>query len=224
MHDDIFHEIQEDLRYENLIKFFQIYGKYILGAAIAIVVCVSGYSYWQHHQEQKRFAESEAYSQALLTAMQADPTEGMKRLKAMSQESGHYVGLAELRRAAFLMEAKAGIEPSAEHKAEAIKIYQNLSHNLKVDMKLRNLATLLLVFSTLDQEDPQKLIILLGTVSVGSNPWTPLASELTALLHFKMGHFKQAADLYKNLAQASHTPESIRMRAKVMLEQMKVVI
>lgn len=223
MNDDIFHEIQEDLRRDNVIKFFQAYGKYVLGAAIAITLCTSGILYWHYHQGQRNLQESDAYSKAIL-AMHLDPTEALNQLKVLSKGNGHYVGLAELRRAALLMETKAGIPPSAANKAEAIKIYQDLSHNLKVDMKLRYLATVLLTLITLDQADPQKLIALLGTVSISSNPWTPLVTELTALLNFKMGHYKQAEGLYKSLIESSQTPDGIRMRAKVMLERMKAMM
>jgi hypothetical protein len=219
--DDIFHDIQDDLRRDNLIKFFKSYGKYILAAGAAIVILTCGFLYWQHHQERTRAQHADAYARALLATTQADPTQALKDLEAVSKVGGGYASLAEFKRAALLMQTKPGTAPNPENKAIAIKIYQDLAKNSKIDLKLRHLATVLLVLATLDQEDPKKLLALLGTLSVGSNPWTPLVSELSALLNFKMGNFKQAEGLYKNLIEARETPDSIRMRSKALMTRMK---
>lgn len=219
--DDIFHDIEDDLRRDNLIKFFKSYGKYILASGAAIIIIACSFLYWQHYQEQARAQHADAYARALLATAQPDATQALNDLEAVGKSGSGYANLAEFRRAALLMQSVSGATLKPEQKAIAIKIYQDLAKNTKIDTKFRHLATVLLVLATLDQEDPQKLLALLGTLSVGSNPWTPLVSELSALLNFKMGNFKQAEGLYKNLIEASQTPDSIRIRSQALLARMK---
>ncbi|MBL0942613.1 MAG: tetratricopeptide repeat protein [Alphaproteobacteria bacterium] len=219
--DDIFHDIEDELRRDNLVKFFKNYGRYILAASAAIIIIACSILYWQHYQENARAQHADAYARALLATTQTDITQALNELEAIGKAGSGYASLAEFRRAALLMQSTAGATPNPENKAIAIKIYQDMAKDSKVDMKFRHLATVLLILATLDHEDPQKLLALLGTLSVGSNPWTPLASELTALLNFKMGNFKQAESLYKNLIEASQTPDSIRMRSHALLTRMK---
>ncbi|MBX6324392.1 MAG: hypothetical protein IRY94_21475, partial [Rhodospirillaceae bacterium] len=58
---DIFREVDEELRRENLVKLWKRYGSYILAAALLIVVGSGGYVVWQRQMEARRLEQSRTY-------------------------------------------------------------------------------------------------------------------------------------------------------------------
>ena len=99
--DQIFREVDEELRREQLAKIWQQYGTYILGAAALIVIGVGGWKWLEARRVTQIEAASIKYDAAnqLATDGKADDAQAALALIAKSGPEG-YALLAKLRLAA----------------------------------------------------------------------------------------------------------------------------
>src|SRR5437773_8389890 len=62
---DIFREIDEELRRDNLRKLWSRYGRYVIAAAVFVLVVAGAIVAWRDHQLSERRAQSARYAAAL---------------------------------------------------------------------------------------------------------------------------------------------------------------
>ena len=65
---DIFREIDEELRRDNLLKLWARYRWHIVGAVVAALVIAGAIVAWRDHQASERRAEATRYAGALTLA------------------------------------------------------------------------------------------------------------------------------------------------------------
>ena len=116
---DIFQEVDEEVRREQLKKLWERYGNYIIAACILVIVGVGGwrgYEWW----ETKRAAESgAAFEQAVTLAESGKPQEAEAAFAKLATDgTAGYRVLARLREAAEL----ARTDPKA-----AVKAYDEIA-------------------------------------------------------------------------------------------------
>ena len=58
---DIFREIDEELRQERFERLWKRYGKFIIGAAVAVVLIVGGYKFWEYYSLKQKEKSSVQY-------------------------------------------------------------------------------------------------------------------------------------------------------------------
>ena len=98
---DIFREVDEDLRREQLKKLWDRYGSYVIGLAILIVVATAGYRFWQYWQDSQAQASGERFVAALKLGDQGKHQEAIAALTDLTRDgSGGYPVLAGFRVAA----------------------------------------------------------------------------------------------------------------------------
>ncbi|HMD65479.1 MAG TPA: tetratricopeptide repeat protein [Stellaceae bacterium] len=205
---DIFREIDEELRRDNLLKLWSRFGRYIIAAAVLALVVAGGIVAWRDHQLTERRAQSERYAAALTLARDGKEADAVKAFAAIAQESGGYAILASLEEAALL--AKSG-----DHDVAAAA-YDRIAAASELDPSFRGLARVLSVMQSMPEADPNSTIERLAPLTASGNPWRPTALELTALARLKSGDKTGALDLYKGLADDLAAPESLRARAAEM--------
>src|SRR5947207_5243672 len=186
---DIFREIDEELRRENLLKLWSRYGKYVILAVALIVVMVGAIVAWREHQASERRAQSGRYSAALALVREGKNTDAAKLFASLAQEGGGYGLLASFEEAELL--AKSG-----DRKA-AIAAYDDLSSSSGIDREFRDLAVLLSVMHGLADGDPKVAIERLQPRTEVGNPWRATALELTAAAKLKSGDRTGALEIYK---------------------------
>src|SRR6516164_10476009 len=103
---DIFREIDEELRRDNLLKLWSRYRRYIVALAVLVLVVAGGIVAWRDHQLSERRAQSMRYSAALSLAREGNDAEAAKVFAAIAQEGGGYSELAAFQEAELL--AKSG--------------------------------------------------------------------------------------------------------------------
>ena len=47
---DLFQEIDDELRQDKASRLWRVYGKYVVAAAIVVIISVGGYKFWQQKQ------------------------------------------------------------------------------------------------------------------------------------------------------------------------------
>src|SRR5436189_1922768 len=98
---DIFREVDEDLRREQLKKLWERFGVYVLGGAVLIVVLVAGYKFYEYWQDSRAQATGDRFVAALKLADQGKHDEAEAALAAIvANGSGGYPILAGFRVAA----------------------------------------------------------------------------------------------------------------------------
>jgi len=205
---DLFREIDEELRRDNLLKLWSRYGRYVLGLAIAVLIVAGGTMAWRDHQISERRAQSTRYAAALSLAREGKDAEAAKVFAAIAQESGGYADLASFEAADLL--AKSGDRKGAAAAYERIAVAGGL------DPAFRDLAILLSVMHNLPETEPQAIIDRLAPMTAAGNPWRATALELTAAARLKSGDRSGALALFKSLADDPSVPQGLRTRAAEM--------
>ena len=202
---DIFREIDEELRRDNLLKLWSRYGRYIVALAVVVLVIAGGIVAWRDHQAAERRAQSTRYASALALAGQGKDADAAKVFAAVAQEGGGYAVLASFEEAELL--AKSG------DRKGAVAAYDRIAAESGLAPAFRELAVLLSAMYGMPDSDPQLVIDRLAPMMAAGNPWRPTATELTAAARLKAGDKKAALELYKQLADDLSAPQSLRARA-----------
>jgi hypothetical protein len=210
---EIFREIDEELRRDNLLKLWKQYGRYVIGAVILALLIAGAIVAWRNHQLSQRQAQSVRYEAALALLRQGKQAEATKIFATVGEEGGAYGQLA-----AF--EAADLATKSGDVKG-AIADYDRIAAASDVDPELRDVATLLSVMNGFADSDPQKLIDRLKPLAQDNSPWRATALELTAAAKLKAGDKAAALDIYGKLAADAAAPEGARTRAADMAKVLK---
>jgi hypothetical protein len=206
---DIFREIDEELRRDNLLKLWSRYGRYIVAVAVLAVVLAGGLAAWRAHQLSERQAQSARYASALALARAGKSGDAATVFATVAKEGGGgYSVLASFENAALL--AKEG-----DHK-KAAAAYDRIAGASGVSANFHDLAVLLSVMQQGLATDPKAAVARLEPLTVPGNPWRPTALELTAAARLKLGDTKAALAIYKGLADDLAAPRSLRARAAEM--------
>jgi hypothetical protein len=205
---DIFREIDEELRRDNLQKLWRQYGRYLIMAVVAALVVAGGIVAWRNHQLSLRQAESVRYAAAMTLLREGKDAEAAKVFASVADERGGFGQLARFEAADLA--AKSG-----DRKA-AVAAYDTLASSSDLDPELRDVATLLSVMSGFPDADPAAVVERLKPLTGTGNPWRATALELTASAKLKSGDKPGALDIYKKLADDLAAPEGVRARAAEM--------
>ena len=201
---DIFREVDEELRQDQLNKLWQRYGGLLIGLAVAIVLATAGFTVWRNWQAS-RAAEQTA---ALVTALE----------KAGGSPAGAADALAELQptlgdgRAVVARLYEAGLRASAGDRDAAVRIYDSVASS-DAEPVYRELATLLSVLHQVDGGDPAALRSRLAPLTQPNSAWRHSARELDGVLALRAGDTAGAASIFRGLADDPEAPAGIRGRA-----------
>jgi hypothetical protein len=210
---DIFREIEEELRRDNLLKLWQRYGKYIIAVAVLAIIVAGLVVGWRQHQASERRAQAARYASALTLARSGKEADAAKAFGALAREGGGYGMLASFEEAELL--AKGG------DKKAAIAAYDHIAGASGVNPELRDLAVLLSVMHALPDEDAKAAIARLQPLTAGGNPWRATALDLTAAAKLKAGDRAGALAIYKQLADDLTAPRGLRARAAELAAALK---
>jgi hypothetical protein len=204
---DIFREIDEELRRDNLLKLWSRYGRYVVAAAIVALALAGGFAAWRSHQLSVRQAQSARFASALALDRAGKPGDAATVFAAIAKEGGGYAVLATFEDAALL--ANSGNRPAAA------AAYDRIAQASNIGPAFRDLAVVLSVMQSPDA-DPKATIARLAPLTASGNPWRPTALELTAAARLKLGDNKGALEIYRALADDLAAPRGLRGRAAEM--------
>ena len=207
--ENLFKEIDEELRQEKMTVLWKRYGKVVVGAAVLVVGSVAAFQAWKAWDINRRSAESSQFEIALHHAMQRRPADALQAFAQLAKVgSTGYATLARLNQAA--LQAEGG------DRAGAVASYLSISNDESVDVIFRDLALLLSALHDLDTASPDDLAQRLIRLTLTENPWRHFAKELSALLAQRKGDRSRAGKLFQELADDVTAPAGIRARAAEM--------
>jgi hypothetical protein len=206
----LFKEVDEEVRRDRYAQVWKSYGKYIVGAAVAVVLATAAVVFWHRYQVSVAGKEGEKYAAALKLAQNGKSDDAIKALAAVAAEAGGgYKTMARFQEAALWAE-KGEIR-------KAVALYDAIAADDDADSALRDLARLLSVLTDLDTGKPAELTAKIAPLAKGDGPWHHSALELTALLAQKSGDLKRAREIYTRLADDATAPSNLRARARALL-------
>ena len=205
---DIFDEVDEDLKRDQMQELWARYGKYLIAAVALVVLGVAarqGYGAWQASQAE---AAATAYHKAL---QQDDVAAALAN--AGDELSPGYAMLAEFRSAAALAE-KQDFEA-----AEAA--YLALADNADIGKLYQQAALLLSVMNAPTRRDVKTLTARLASLEGAAGPWQAMALEQAAGLALRTGDRATALAKYEALVGFADIPPAMRQRAGQMVQILK---
>jgi hypothetical protein len=209
---DIFREIDDELRRDNLLRLWSRYARYIIAAVVLIALIIGGFFAWRQHLASERVAQANRYSAALALLRQGKEAEAAKLFAVLANDSGGYGIPAAFQQAALL--ARTG------DRQGAIAAYERLAAS-SAPREYRDLAVLLAVMHQFPDTDPQIVIQRLAPLTEEGNAWRPTALEMTAAARLKAGDRSGALDVYRKLADEPAVPSALRARAAEMAAALK---
>ena len=208
---DLIEEIKEDVRFDQLIKFFRTYANYIISAVLVGLIFSASYIFWQHSKEKQQQVMATRFDQALQESMNGHNKQAMALLTALEQSaSSGYKTLVAFRRS--MLESNSS--------EEIVRIYTEIMHDSKIEPKFRELATVLWGYETIDSEGEAHLREKLEPIAQSKSPWMNSASELLAFLDIRTGKTGAAIQRLKTLNDDENVVSGIRARAFALLEQL----
>ena len=206
---DIFREIDEELRRENLQQLWARYGRYVIALAILAVLATGAVMGWRQYQLHLREAEGMRYAAALDLARQGKNAEAADAFAVLAQN-------ASSGRAALSRLAEGVAKTRAGDVDGAIAAYDQLAADASADSIFREVATLLSARYMLDKGDPKAVIARLAPLTSATSPWHGLALELTATAELKAGDSAKARSDFEALAKDGTVSQGVRQRAAEM--------
>lgn len=207
--DQLFREVDEELRREQLKRIWDQYGTYIIGAVAAIVLGVGGVKYWQASAKASAEAAGANFERAI-EQVQAKSDEGLKAMQQIAKgDAAGYAALADL--------ALAGEAIKAGRTADAITAYEAIAGKAGLDPVMRDFARLQVASLKIDSTDFTEIQNRLKELSVDSSPWRYSARELTGIAALHAGKLDEARKALEPLVTDASAPQGVRERSVAMM-------
>jgi hypothetical protein len=207
---DIFKEVDEDIRREQLHKLWDRFGPYVLGLAVLIVAVTAGYRGWVYWQDRQAQASGDRFLNAIQLAADGKHDDAIKALQALTSDGhGAYPTLARFRIAGE--EADAGDTKGAVSEFDAIAADNSAPAEIRSMARLRS-ALLLVDTSTVDDLKQR-----IGDMAATGNQWRAVAREILGLAAWRTGDFATARQYYTDIASDVDAPNEAHQRAALML-------
>jgi hypothetical protein len=205
---DIFTEVDEEVRREQLKKLWERYGNFIIAAAFLVVAAVAayrGYDYWQNRQAAVAGA---AYDVASRLADEGKHDEAEAAFaKLVTDGTSGYRALARLREAAEMAER----DPKA-----AVAAYDRIASENAGQPLVSDLAAVRAAFLLVDTARLDEMTQRLEPLAQPAGPFRHTARELLALSAWRNNDsvaMRRWTDAAKNDPEA---PSGVRSRMDVL--------
>jgi hypothetical protein len=161
--DNIFREVDQDMRREQIAAMWDKYGIFVLIGAGFIVAIVGGYNAYQWWTEKRAAESGQAYYAASQLINQKKAPEALAAFNELAQASGSgYRTLSQLQIAA--------IHADEGRKAEAVALYEQIAKG-GADTILRDFASLQAAALRLDEADRAEMQKPLDGHKTDTKPW-----------------------------------------------------
>ena len=208
--DALAREIDEELRREQMLKLWEKYGTYVVGAVVLIVLGVGGFKYIEHRNAQAAEAAGVRFAGALREMAQKKDAEAQKALQDIASTApAGYAVLARLRLAAA--------DRAAGKTAEAVAAYEAIAKERSIDPLIADYCRLQAAMLRLDSASFTEMQNRLNDLTAASNAWRFSARELLGVAAYKGGNAEEARKQFQQLLADRAVPAGIADRARVMM-------
>jgi hypothetical protein len=208
-HDDVFREVDEEVRREQLKKLWERYQYLIVGVVVFIVVGVGGWRVYEYLQLRQAERVGTQFENAI-TLAESGKNEEAEKIFAQIAVDGTpaYRVLARLRQAAALAQTDA---------AKATELYKQISADSSTEQVMRDLASLRAAGLLIDAGSYVDARKLLEPLAQPGRDYRHAARELLALNAWKSNDRPGALKWYAAILTDPEAPSSSRTRVEMLI-------
>ena len=201
-------EVDDAVRQDQLLTFWQRFGRWIIAAVVIGLAAFGAWLYWQHHSKTQSEAVSEQMDKAITTAIGGSaPDAAQLDALANASQPGFRAGALLVR---------AGVAARKGDNKAAVAAYQAMAADSSLDQPYRDLALIRQTALEFEGLKPQQVVDRLKPLAVEGGPWFGSAGELVAIAYMKMRKPELAGPMFAAMAKDQGVPQSIRSRARQM--------
>ncbi|HWV96569.1 MAG TPA: tetratricopeptide repeat protein [Xanthobacteraceae bacterium] len=205
---EIFNEIDDELRREQLKKLWDKYSVYIVALAVLIVLGVGGWRGYEYYMTQKAYKASAAYDAAAALSDENKHAEAEAAFTALAADApAGYRALARLRAAA---------DASSRDPKAGVKLYDEISADAGVGANERALASVRAATLLLDTDSYDDMQKRLQAVAQPGGIYRHTARELLALSAWRNNNIAEARKWLDQIAEDGESPATLRSRAEAL--------
>ena len=212
MSDDSFiREVDDELRQDRMKGLWDRYGWILIAAALLVVVATAAWRGWEYYSAKRAARAGDAFLSAVDLSKKGQHDEAIAALQKLEKDThGAYPTLARLR--------VAGELESEGKPADAIKAFDEIAADDKVDEVFRSIARLRAGLLAVDAEDYAHVKERLEPLAAAGGYYRQLAREALGLSAWKAGADTEALDWFQKIADDAESSADIRARAALMLD------
>ncbi len=205
---DIFHEVDEEVRREQLKKLWERYSIFIIAAAVLIVAGIGAWRGYEYYVAKQAAAAGAAFESAVTLSEQGKHAEAEAAFaKVVAEAPGGYRVLARFRAAAEL----AAVKP-----ADAVKAYDAIAADSSLGPTWQDLAGIRAGLLLVDTAQLADLRHRLDPLIEPGRTFRHTARELLALSAWKNHDVTAARRYIDMIATDAETPPGTRARIDVL--------
>jgi hypothetical protein len=205
---ELFDEVDEEVRREQLKKLWDRYSIYIIAAALLIIAAVAGWRGYEYLEAQKSAEAGAAFDAALELAEQNKHDEAQAAFdKLATTAPGGYRMLARLRAAG---------EAAARDPQAGAKLYDELAADRSIGPEQQELARIRAAGLLLDTDSYPNMLQRLEAASKPDATFRHTARELLALSAWRANDVTAARQWLDMIASDGETPSAMRSRAEAL--------
>jgi hypothetical protein len=206
---ELFSEIDDELRREQVKKIWSRYSALIIAAVILVIAAVGGWRGYQYLQTQKAAEASSAFEAAAALADQNKHAEAEAAFTKLAETvPPGYRNLSRLRAAA----------EAAKHDTNAaVKLYDAIANDSGFSSAERDLARVRAAGLLVDTETYNNMLQRLEPATAPEATYRHSARELLALSAWRNDDTTAARKWLDMISEDGQTPSSLRNRAEALL-------
>ena len=209
--DNIFREVEDELRRERLRGYWNKYGLIVVAVAVLIIGTVVGVNLWKYWQTSQAEQAGSRYMKALELQREGKHSDAQQSFEnLLSTGPQGYQILAKLQLAASM----AG---DGKQK-QAAEIYEKLASDASVDPVLKGFAAIKAAMLTLDESAFSRLESQIKPLADGASSWRHSARELMALGAYKEQKYDVSITWLHKIAGDRDVPQDLKRRAQMLLD------
>ena len=206
---DIFREVDEEVRREQLKKLWDRWGNYLLAAAVLVVLGIAAWRAWDWWETKKAQEAGTAFEAALASAQAGKHEDAEAAFAKIAADSpSGYRTLARFREAAEL---------SLRDRAAAVKAYDALAADSRLGQTLQDLAAVRAALLLVDSAPASEIQKRLEPLTAPDRPFRHSARELIALVAWRSGDVQTAKRWFDMILTDAETPSGTRSRIEMMM-------
>jgi hypothetical protein len=205
---ELFDEVDEDVRRDQLKKLWERYSIYIIAVALLIIAGVGGWRGYQYLQAQKAAEAGASFDRAVELSEQNKHAEAQAAFESLAARAPRgYRMLAQLRAAAQV----ASHDPQA-----AVKMYDEVAADGSIDVIDRDLARIRSAGLLVDSAGYPEMVERLEPSTAAGATFRHTARELLALSAWRANDTAAARKWLDLIANDGETPQGLRSRAEAL--------
>ena len=205
---ELFDEVDEEVRREQLQKLWQKYSIHIIAALLLVIAAVGGWRGYQYLEEKKAAEAGDAFNKAVQLSEQGKHTEAEASFNDLvAKAPAGYRMLARFRAAAEV----ANKDPQA-----AAKMFDNLAADSGIGPELQGLARIRAAGLLVDTATYADMLRRLEPEATAGQTFRHAAREMLALSAFRANDSTAARKWLDEIELDAETPPSMRSRAEAL--------